>query len=145
MENSLSQATCAVTDTHLGSAFSTGVQCFRQSGFPLSNTPLIPKSLNTSEKFGLQNTAVLCQGRISLFLLSFIFTFYLFTPLLSLRWLLWAFFVFPFQMSDHLVFMRTMWETSFKYMQTIDLNTSSSGGQSRAIILAQFIERASYD
>lgn len=56
MENSLSQLTDTVIDTHLGSAFSTGVKCFRQSGFPLSNTPLIPKSLNTSEKFGLQNT-----------------------------------------------------------------------------------------
>lgn len=65
----------AVIDTHFGSAFSMDVKCFRQSGFPLSNTPLIPKSLNISEKFGLQNTIVLCQGRILLFLLSFVFTF----------------------------------------------------------------------
>lgn len=75
MENSRSQLTHTVIDTHLGSVFSTGVKCFRQPGFPLSNTPLIPKSLNTSEKFGLQNTTVLCQGRILLFLLGFISTF----------------------------------------------------------------------
>lgn len=59
MEKSLSQQMCAVTDKHLGSAFSMGVKFSRQAGFPLSNTPLIPQNLSTSEKFGLQNTNVM--------------------------------------------------------------------------------------
>lgn len=103
MENSLPQLTRALIDTHLGSAFSAGVKSFRQSAFPLCNTPLIPKSLNTSEKFGLQNTTVLWQGKISSSVSYLLFC--LLNTIATMSTLSFLF-AFPFLMTDHLVFMR---------------------------------------
>lgn len=112
MENSLPQLTRALIDTHLGSAFSAGVKSFRQSAFPLCNTPLISKSLNTSEKFGLQNTTVLWQGKISSSVSYLLFC--LLNTIATMSTLSFLF-AFPSLMTDHLVFMRrTLWETSFK-------------------------------
>lgn len=126
MENSHSQLRRAVTDTHLGSAFSAGVKCFRQSGFLLCNTPLIPKSLNTSEKSGLQNTTVYAKEE---FPSQFHIYFFVYL-ILSLRWLLWAFYLL-FLLWWLIIWY--LWEglserPVLKDVQTIDLNTFNAAG-----------------